>query len=599
MAKKIIPIKYTSRDFEKIKNDLIEHAKRYYPNTYKDFNEGGFGSLMLDTVAYVGDILSFYLDYQANESFLETASEFSNILKIAKQMGFKYNNGYTSSGIASFYITVPAVSVGLGPDLNYAPILKKGTILGTSDRTRFILNEDVRFDDVRNEKRAIKDDGNGSTTYYGIKAYGRVVSGDIKTERITIGEYQKFLKIELSDPNIVEILTVTDSEGNDYYEVDYLSQNVIFKSVTNKDTETSKTAKEILKPYLVPRRFTSETLLGKTYLQFGASAEVEIENNNFFADPSKAILQLHGKDYISSDSFDPSRLLNNDKLGIAPSNTILTIVYRKNDSTKSVNFGTDALNTVLYYDFSFKDEQNLNKDMVEVVKKSVEVTNESPILGDVSDFNTEELKIRIKNSFSMQNRAVTESDYKALSYAMPAKFGSIKRVSVIKDENSLKRNLNLYVLSEDSDGLLTSSNQIVKNNLKHWIEKSKMLNDTIDILDGKIINYGIEFIAIGSPDKSKYDTLSDALEQLRKDFSILPEFGEPFMVNNILLALKKVPSILDVVSVRITSKNGGNYSLSNFNIEENLTADKRYVKVPLNAVMELKFPVSDIKGTIL
>ena len=71
--KKTVPIKYTSRDFESIRADLLEHARRYYPNTFQDFNEAGFGSLMLDTVSYIGDILSFYLDYQANESFKESS----------------------------------------------------------------------------------------------------------------------------------------------------------------------------------------------------------------------------------------------------------------------------------------------------------------------------------------------------------------------------------------------------------------------------------------------------------------------------------------------------------------------------------------------
>ena len=68
-SKRAYPIKYTSRDFESIKRDLVEHAKRYYPDNYKDFSENSFGSLMLDTVSYVGDILSFYLDYAVNESF--------------------------------------------------------------------------------------------------------------------------------------------------------------------------------------------------------------------------------------------------------------------------------------------------------------------------------------------------------------------------------------------------------------------------------------------------------------------------------------------------------------------------------------------------
>ena len=82
MAKKNFPIRYTSRDYNSIKDDLIEYVQRYYSDTFKDFNEASFGALMLDTVSYVGDILSFYLDYQANECFIDTASEYNNVLRL-------------------------------------------------------------------------------------------------------------------------------------------------------------------------------------------------------------------------------------------------------------------------------------------------------------------------------------------------------------------------------------------------------------------------------------------------------------------------------------------------------------------------------------
>ena len=97
MKKKKSHIDYTSRDFNTIKRDLVEHARRYYPDVYKDFNEASFGSLLMDSVAYVGDILSFYLDYQANESFLDTANERQNVVSLTKQMGYKLGLGNQSS----------------------------------------------------------------------------------------------------------------------------------------------------------------------------------------------------------------------------------------------------------------------------------------------------------------------------------------------------------------------------------------------------------------------------------------------------------------------------------------------------------------------
>ena len=110
MAKR--PISYTSRDFESIKDALVDHAKRYYPDTFKDFNDASFGSLLLDTVAYVGDQLSFYLDYQTNESFLDTALERSNIERLSKQLGYRDIGTRSSTGVMTFFMLVPVSSNG-------------------------------------------------------------------------------------------------------------------------------------------------------------------------------------------------------------------------------------------------------------------------------------------------------------------------------------------------------------------------------------------------------------------------------------------------------------------------------------------------------
>lgn len=221
------------------------------------------------------------------------------------------------------------------------------------------------------------------------------------------------------------------------------------------------------------------------------------------------------------------------------------------------------------------------------------------MLGDNTVINTEELKKRIENSFSAQNRAVTEQDYKALVYSMPSKYGSIKRVAINRDNNSLKRNLNLYILCQSPEGYLTSANQSVKNNIKNWLLRNKMINDTIDILDGKIVNYAITFTALGANDRSKYDILTDAINQLKLDFSLLQDFGEPLVITRVYDSLKKVNGIIDVISVSIDEKVGGLYSDSQFTFKTNTSSDGRYINVPINVIMELKYPNSDIKGTIL
>jgi hypothetical protein len=102
MAKR--PINYTSRDFESIKTDLENYAKRYYPTTFKDFSEASFGALMLDLVAYVGDQLSFYADFQANESFLDSAIRYDNVIRLSETIGYKNQGVAKSTGQVAIYI---------------------------------------------------------------------------------------------------------------------------------------------------------------------------------------------------------------------------------------------------------------------------------------------------------------------------------------------------------------------------------------------------------------------------------------------------------------------------------------------------------------
>jgi hypothetical protein len=196
MAKKITNIKYTSRDFNAIKADLEEYAKRYYPDNFKDFSEASFGALMLDSVAYVGDILSYYTDYQANESFLETAVEYDNIIKLGKQVGFKYNNTSTTTGIATFYAIVPANTEGNNIDSRYLPIIKKGASLRSASGVKFILNEDVNFGNsavtTKVEAQLATD---GKVLSYAVRAFGKIISGELKTETVDIGNFERFKKL--------------------------------------------------------------------------------------------------------------------------------------------------------------------------------------------------------------------------------------------------------------------------------------------------------------------------------------------------------------------------------------------------------------------
>ena len=599
---KKVPIDYTARDYQSIRNALTEHAKRYYPDTYQDFNEAGFGSLMIDSVAYVGDVLSLYLDYQANESFLETALEDENVLKIGKQMGFKGFAPGIATGIVQIYAEIPANADGT-PNSAYNPIIKKGTAFSSDDGGIFTLTEDVNFNDNNVDILVSKIDNTTSApTYYVLRKSGEVISGLEESDSLDVGSFVRFLKLEIgqdADGEIIEIIKVEDTEGNEYFEVDNLSQDTVFKSTSNKDTATNKYVPSLLKPYIVPRRFTVERdSAGRVFLQFGGGSESD-NISDTISDPSKVALQIHGRDYISSTYFDPNILAYNNKLGIAPSNTTLTVTYRINDTDLS-NSSANSVNSVVTAIVEFNNESTLSTTLTDELRSTIEVENEEAIVGDIELPTTEEIRQRILSTFATQNRAVTREDYIYMSYAMPSKFGSVKRANALRDPNSQKRNLNLYLLSEDTDGNFIQSSTALKNNLKIWLNKHRMINDTIDILDAKIINIGINFKIMSDPTFNKYDVISKAIDKLSTDLTERKmDIGEDFSIIEIYKSLKELDEVIDVLEVELTNNSGDPYSDLNINIKNNLSSDGRVLICPQNVAFEIKLPESDIKGTVI
>jgi hypothetical protein len=595
---RLVPIKYTSREFDSIKNDLIEHAKRYYPDSFQDFNEAGVGALLLDTVAYIGDILSFYTDFQANESFLPTALEFDNIIKLGKQMGYKFRGNPNSYGIASFFVIVPASTTGVGPDTRYMPILRKGSEFRTVENVGFILNEDVNFADSNNQIIVAQvDETTGTPTNYAVKAYGEVVSGELTRDIVNVPGYQKFLRIQLSSDRVTEVISVTDREGHTYYEVDNLSQNVIYKPVTNRNSDTDK-VKAIMRPFVVPRRFVVEQdQRNRTFLQFGFGSETKLKTESVL-DPRTVALERSGKNYVTDPSFDPTRLTETDKLGISPANTQLVVVFKTN-TRNDVNVAAGKLTKASRPILDFKNITDLNVETVKTVRSSIEVNNENAIVGDVTFPTSEELKRRIYDNFATQNRAVTKLDYISTIYSMPPMFGAIKRAMLVRDDDSFKRNLNIFVIAEGADGKLAQANTTLKRNVKTWLNKNRMINDTIDILNARILNISIDFSIVADSETNKFDILASCITKLQERFSVLPDIGEAFYITDIYKVLNEVDGVVDTKSVSVKQKTGARYADLGFNIRENMSADGRYFVIPEDVVVEIKYPLEDIKGVIL
>jgi hypothetical protein len=591
---KIVPIKYTHREFNSIRKDLMDIAKRHYPESFQDFSEASFGSLMLDAVSYVGDQLSFYLDYSVNESFLDTAFSLKNILRHGKILGYKHEGAPSTYGKVALYLEIPASAAGLGPDNSYMPILRRGSTFNAGTGISFILTENVDFADPKNPIVVSKvSDATGTPTHYAVKSYGNVVSGKFSSVKIKMNEYQKFKKVRLPVKNLSEIISVFDTNGNEYYEVQHLSQDLIYREIPNNNYK-SDNVPSVLKPFLVARKFIVSRERNGVFLQFGSGNEAQ---TNVVAEPQKVAMNIFGKSYVSDTSFDPTRLSQNTNYGIVPSDTTLTVFYRSTNVANS-NVSVGAITTVGAKDFSFKDLSTLSVVKTRTVQTSLEVTNETPIVGAVSPPTSEEIKRRIFDTFPTQDRAVTQADYENLAYRMPPKYGSIKRTSVQKDPDSVKRNLNMYIISEDRFGKLIKSNNTIKENLKTWLGHYRMVNDTIDILDPYIINIGIEFVVSVLRQNDASIAIESAIATLSNNFLGGFFIGEHIEISDIYSALKSVPEILDVVTVRLHNKTGPQYSNVEFSINKNISPEGGRLVCPKNAIFEIKYADIDIKGKV-
>ena len=598
--KKKVPIRYTSRDFGSIRADLIDYARRYYPDSFKDFSDASFGAMMVDTVAYVGDVLSFYLDYSVNEMFLDTALEFQNIVKLSRQMGYKYRGKPSTFGILTFYCLVPANVTGQGPDTSYCPMVLKGSSFGSTAGDGFLLTEDVDFAHAQNEVVVGRTDEKGDPSHYVIRARGSIVSGYVSVQKMDIGGFRKFRKLPLVGSNIAEILRVRDEEGHDYYEVDYLSQDTIYKQVPNMGQHRHNVP-QILKPFAVPRRFIVERDANTTSLVFGYGSEDELKSGAVTSDvidPANVVMDLHARNYITDTSFDPTNLIKSDKFGVGPSNTRLTVHYRTNSSANA-NASPNTVTQVKSMKVKFANRHSLDEEKVASVKDSFEVTNENRIIGDVRAPTAEDLRRLTIDNYATQNRAVTKKDYQSLIYSMPPQYGSIARCNVIQDKNSFKRNLNIYIISEDADRRFVPSNSALKNNLKVWLNENRMINDTIDILDAKVVNFGIDYSIVVEAGANKYDVLQRCGRLLRRRYRRKHDIGEPFEITEIYRALAQLDGVADVVDVNVKQKIGDKYSDIRFDFVAQTTPDQRYIATPQNVVLECKYMFEDIVGVVV
>ena len=521
-------VQYLGREFSDIRSNLIEFAKSYFPKAYNDFNEASPGMMFIEMAAYVGDVLSFYVDNQYRESLLHAAEEKKNIYKIAQSFGYTPRLSSPSTAICDFSVEVPAVQVGetYQPNLDYAPILAGDSTFSSTNGITFRLTDDINFkvssslDDMEQEISQYSDD---TPSHFKLTKKGICKSGTKTSQEFTFGNSTKFDKVILSNDKIIDIMSITDSKEDKWYEVPFLAQDTVFASMENSDlnspdlTSHKKESPFLLKLIKTAKRFTKYVRSdGKTEIRFGsgisANADEEIIPNpdNVGSSLSLGVNKL-------DDSFDPSNFLKTRTFGLAPSNTTLTVTYTYGGSVKD-NALSGTITNLDNVSWTF-DDSGLDGTKVSDMKSSLGVTNEEPATGGSSGESNEEVRQNALAYFNSQNRAVTKEDYIVRVYSLPQKYGNIAKCFIVQDEQleantkeivkngKIVKNtaistlpnplaLNFYTLGYDANQHLVALNQAVKQNLKTYLSQYRILTDAINIKDAYTVNISCRFSII-------------------------------------------------------------------------------------------------------
>ena len=596
--------KYLNRDFEGYKKDLVEHLKVYFPDTFSDFNESNVGMMFTEIVSFIGDNLSFYLDKRVNESFLETSREASSGFKHAKQLGLKPFGKSAAIGKVDGFIKVPARTVNqeIIPDMRYAGIIRRGAKLKSAAGETYETLVEVDFSDVDIHDPSVtqvgdRDSETDQPKTFVLRVSGiEIKAGETKSTTFSVGSYESFKRLILPDEDVLEVIQITDSEGNEWFEVDYLVQDIVFSSVDNNSADSADVP-YVLKLKSVPYRFITEynPETNKTSLIFG-TGDADNFDGDLIPNLGDLSLPLYGKATFTDFSIDPQNFLKTRTLGLAPVNTTLTVKYRVGGGPET-DAGSNEIDTVADVTFDIGDS-TLSSTTINDVGNSFSVINPGPIQGGRDILSADEIKHIASANFAAQSRVVTPPDFIVRALSMPTKFGSVFRASA--RASSLNKNaVELMILSKNSDGHVTEASATLKENLKKYLSRFRMVTDAIEILDGEIIDIAIQFEVLTFPDFNKSEVVSNCIADL-KEFFLIDKFqiNQPINLTDIYTLLADVPGVLSVIRFdvinRIGNFDGRSYSTTPYNIKENTENGIIYCKS--NAIFQVKYVNKDISG---
>ena len=618
-------IKYINKDFADFKATLIEYAKSYFPTTYNDFSTASPGTMFLEMAAYVGDVLSFYLDNQLQETFLQYAKQKDNLYTLAYMLGYRPKVTSAATVDLDVYQTMPASGSGgtYVPDYSYALIIDAGMQISSNvdNNVKFYVPEKVDFSVSSSldpiEVSVYSVDGSSNPTSYLLKKTIKALSGTVKTATFDFGVGEKFATRTITDTNVIEVVNTTDADGHIWYEVPYLAQDTIMLPVQNLPgfNPVYSNSRDIV-PYIlnlqkVPRRFVTRFKTDNTLeLQFGSGININADEPMV---PNPNMVGFGTIDSLSkiSTAYDPSNFTQTETYGLAPNNTTLTVQYIVGGGAVS-NIPSNQLNKVDKYNYSFLGGI-VNVVLGNQVAQSVAVNNPTAAVGGGDGDTIEQLRLNTLNQFPSQMRAVTLQDYIAAATSMPAKFGQVAKAYITKDDVIYRQDTggndttqdplaaSIYVLAYDADKHLIQPPTALKQNLKAYISQYRMLTDSINIKNGYVINIGVSFDIVVRPNYNNRDVLAQCLVVMKDYFNVDKwQINQPIILSEVYNTLAQIDGVQTAQRVTITNNSGELAGYSKYSYDISAGTLKGIIYPSLDpSIFEVKYPDIDIQGRVV
>ena len=606
-------INYLNKDFADFRNQLINYSQTYFPDSYTDFSPSSPGMMFIEQAAYVGDVLGFYIDNQVQENFIQYSRQTKNLYELAYMYSYKPKvTGLANTDITLFQL-LPAVASGSAfiPDWNYALLFPENLTITSADNLSqtFVTQDSVDMtfsSSVSPTNVTVAQISGTDPTYYLISKKVKAVSGAIQTTTFTFGDFVPFPTVTIKDSNIANIVDVFDSNNNEYFEVDYLGQDMVYDSIKNTNNNDPQNyleddASYILKLKSVQNRFTTRFLdSGSLQLQFGSGNNENVDEE-IVPNPFNVGLGLPFEENKLTTAFSPTNFIFTNTYGQAPSNTTLTVRYLSGGGVFS-NARANSLTTINTTGVTFQ-KQNLNAVTAQYVFDSIQSNNEDAASGGNNGDSAEEVRQNTLSSFSTQQRNVTADDYLIRSLSMPSKFGVVSKAYTSKPKagEDSTATLCIYVLSSDINNKLTTASTGVKNNLKTYLNQFRVIGDSVDIKDAYVINIKVDFEIITLPDYNSNELLALCNLNVQQFFDINNwQINQPIILKDLELILNQVQGVQTVKKLLISNVAGTTSGYSQYGYDISGATQNGTIFPSLDpSIFEVKFPNTDITGRVV